>query len=104
MARVLKDIAYVRSGDKGDVCTIGVIARHEEAYAAILRSVTSERVKALFGDFVKGPITVHRMDNIQALAVVMERALGGGATRTLRFDQTGKAMGSAILRLSVLET
>jgi hypothetical protein len=103
MARVLKDIAYVRSGDKGDVCTIGVIARHEEAYAAILRSVTSERVKALFGDFVKGPITVHRMDNIQALAVVMERALGGGATRTLRFDQTGKAMGNAILRLAVIE-
>jgi hypothetical protein len=103
MERLLRDIAYVRSGDKGDVCTIGVIARGQEAYAAILRSVTPERVKALFGDFVKGPITVHRMDNIQAVSVVMERALGGGATRTLRFDQTGKAMGNAILRLSVVE-
>jgi hypothetical protein len=31
----------------------------------------------------------------------MEAALGGGATRTLRLDQTGKALGNAILRLPV---
>lgn len=103
MERLLRDVAYVRSGDKGDVCTIGVIARNEDAYAAVLRSVTAERVKALFGDFVKGAVTVHRMDNIQSVAVVMERALGGGATSTLRLDQTGKSLGNAILRLSVVE-
>ena len=29
------------------------------------------------------------------------QALDGGATRTLRFDQTGKAMGTALLRMEV---
>jgi len=101
---LLRDIAYVRSGDKGDTCTIGVIARSEDAYDAIVRSVTPEAVKALFGDFVLGPITVYRMDNIHALSVVMERALGGGASCTLRFDATGKAMGNALLRLPILPT
>ena len=103
MTRLLRDIAYVRSGDKGDICSIGVIARSDDAYVAVLRSVTAERVKALFGDFVKGPVTVHRMDNVHAVSVVMQGALGGGASRTLRFDQTGKAMGNALLRLPVIE-
>ncbi len=100
---LLKDVAYVRSGDKGDVVSIGVIAKSPEHYPAILRTVTSQAVRELFGDWVKGEARVYRMDNIEAVVVVMQGALGGGATRTLRLDQTAKALGNAILRLAVGE-
>jgi hypothetical protein len=103
MARLLRDIAYVRSGDKGDICTAGLIARTPQDYAIILRSVTPEKVKALYGDWVKGEVNCYPMDNIQAVVVVMQHALGGGATRTLRLDQTGKALGHALLRLPAVE-
>jgi hypothetical protein len=103
MPRLLRDIAYVRSGDKGDLCTAGLIARTEPDYPLLLKSVTPEKVKQLYGDWVKGAVTCYPMDNIRALVVVMEGALGGGATRTLRLDQTGKAMGHALLRLPVVE-
>ena len=43
------------------------------------------------------------MDNIQAVVVVMRQALGGGATQTLRLDQTGKSLGAALLRLAIVE-
>jgi hypothetical protein len=99
--QLLRDIAYVRSGDKGDSVTIGVIAKGPNHYPALLRSVTPEAVRELFGDWVKGSVEVYRMDNIQAVVVVMRRSLGGGATRTLRLDQTGKALGNGILRLPV---
>lgn len=99
---LLRDIAYVRSGDKGDSVTIGVIAKAPDHYPALLRSVTPEAVQELFGDWVKGPVEVYHMDNIEAVVVVMRRSLGGGATRTLRLDQTGKALGNGILRLPVL--
>ena len=102
-ARLLRDIAYVRSGDKGDICSVGVIARSREDYPAVLRTVTAERVRALYGTYVKGAVHVYRLDNIEAVNVVMEQALGGGATRTLRLDQTGKAFGNALLRLTVDE-
>lgn len=82
---------------------IGLIARSPEAYPALLRSVTPERVKALYGTHVRGRVSVYRLDNLQCLNVVMEGALGSGATRTLRLDQTGKALGSGILRLPVVE-
>lgn len=100
--QLLRDIAYVRSGDKGDVVSVGVIARAPEYYPALLRSVTPQSVKALFGDWVRGEVDIYPMDNIEAVVVIMRGALGGGATRTLRLDQTGKAMGNGLLRLPVL--
>ena len=103
MARLLRDIAYVRSGDKGDICTAGLIAKTPQDYVVILRSVTPDKVKALYGDWIQGEVNCYPMDNIQAVVVVMQQALGGGATRTLRLDQTGKALGHALLRLPAVE-
>lgn len=98
---LLREIAYVRSGDKGDTITIGVIAKTPGNYEAIRRTVTPEAVRALFGDWVKGEVEVFEVPNLHSLSVFMRNALGGGATRTLRLDQTGKSIGNAILRLKV---
>ena len=97
----VRDIAYVRSGDKGDVCTAGLIAKKPEDYPRLLASVTPQAVKALYGEWVQGEVHCHPMDNIEAVVVVMHQALGGGATRTLRLDQTGESLGYALLRLPV---
>ena len=98
----LRDLAYARSGDKGDVVNIGVMAKDEKAYALLKRHLTPERMKALFAGIVKGDIVRYEMDNLNSLEFVMRNALGGGATRTLMMDQTGKAYGPNLLRL-VLE-
>lgn len=103
MTKLLRDICYIRSGDKGDVCTAGLIAMTPQDYPALLRSVTPEKVKELYGAWVQGQVDCYPMENIHAVVVVMQRALGGGATKTLRLDQTGKAMGHALLRLPVVE-
>jgi hypothetical protein len=101
MTALLREVAYVRSGDKGDTVNIGVIAKEPAFYEALRRSVTPDAVKALFGDWVKGEVVVYEVPNLHSLAVFMRGALGGGATRTLRLDQTGKSIGNAILRLPI---
>jgi len=101
MSKLLSDICYVRSGDKGNICTAGLIAKSPSDYPALLASVSPEKVRALYGDWVQGEVCCYPMDNIQALVVVMHGALGGGATSTLRLDQTGKSLGHALLRLPV---
>ncbi len=102
MAEVLlKDIAYARSGDKGDVSNIGVLAQDEKAWEIIRRELTPEAIKAHFRGLVTGKVNVYEMPNLRALNIVMEGALGGGATNTLRYDQTGKALSTAILRMKV---
>lgn len=97
----LRELAYARSGDKGDVCNVGLLAFDSQSYALIQKYVTAERIKAHFGDMVKGPVEIYEMPNIEALEIVLRNALDGGATRTLRFDQTGKAMGTALLRMEI---
>ena len=42
----LSRIAHTRSGDKGDISNIGVIAWQPRYYPILLREVTPERVKA----------------------------------------------------------
>ncbi len=101
MTATIRDIAYVRSGDKGDVCTAGLIAKTPADYPRLLANVTPDRVKSLYGDWIKGEVKCYPMENIEAVVVVMQGALGGGATNTLRLDQTGKSLGYALLRLSV---
>lgn len=95
----LRDLAYARSGDKGDVVNIGVMAKNAEAYALLKRHLTPERLKQHFAGIVKGDIVRYEMDNLDSLEFVMRNALGGGATRTLMMDQTGKAYGPNLLRL-----
>ena len=50
---------------------------------------------------VKGPITRYSVPSLGGFNFVMEHALGGGATMSLRLDSLGKSMGSAVMRLKV---
>jgi hypothetical protein len=88
----LHRVAYTRSGDKGDISNIGIIAFTPELYQFLKVRITPELVRAHFKGQVKGSVTIYPMDNIESLEVVMRGALGGGATKTLRYDQTGKSM------------
>lgn len=103
MTTLLRDIAYVRAGDKGASVSIGVIAQNSAYYPSICRTLKPAVVKAHFGDWIDGEVEVFEMPNIEACLVLLKRMKGGGATNTLRFDATSKALGTAILRLPVSE-
>ncbi len=97
MTKRLYDLAYGRSGDKGNIANISVIARNSDAYMEIKAKLTAERVKAHLGDLVKGDVIRYEVDNIEALNFVCHQALDGGATRSLRIDQLGKSLAGAVL-------
>jgi hypothetical protein len=99
----VKDVAYARSGDKGDVVNVGVLAFDEAAYQRLTRTLTPERIKSHFGDWVKGEVDVFPMPNLNAFNLLLHNALGGGATKTLRYDVTGKAFSTAVLRMELAE-
>lgn len=99
----VKDIAFARSGDKGDVVNVGVLALNDDAYQRLLRTLTPERIKHHFGDWVRGEVEVFPMPNINGFNLLLHNALGGGATKTLRYDVTGKAFSTALLRMDLLE-
>jgi hypothetical protein len=97
----LRDIAHSRSGDKGDISNISVIAYEPESYAVLVERVTVERVAAHFSGIATGAVRRYEMPNIGALNFVLESALGGGVTRALRLDAHGKSLSSLMLDLEV---
>ncbi len=97
----LSEIAHTRSGDKGDTVNIGVIAYRAEDYPLLVREVTAERVKAHFGELVKGRVVRYELPNLGALNFLLEEALGGGGTLSLRVDAQGKTFGAALLGMEI---
>jgi len=97
----LSKIAHTRSGDKGDTCNIGVIALDERDYPALVREVTTDRVKRHFGDLVRGEVERFELPNLGALNFLLHRALGGGGTVSLRTDAQGKTFGAALMAMEI---
>jgi hypothetical protein len=97
----LSHLAHTRSGDKGDMSNIGVIAWRPEDYPILLREVTAERVKQHFGGMVKGKVERFELPNLHALNFLLHEALDGGGTLSLRIDAQGKNMGTALLSMEI---
>jgi hypothetical protein len=101
MKMQLARIAHARSGDKGDISNIGIIAYKPEHYPILVREVTADRVKAHFKELVKGKVERYELPNLSALNFVMHEALDGGGTISLRTDAQGKTLGAALLRMEI---
>jgi hypothetical protein len=97
----LGEIAHSRTGDKGDISNISVIAYEERHFPLLLREVTASRVKAHFAGIVAGEVVRYELPRIGALNFVMSQALGGGVTRSLSLDAHGKSRSSALLDLEI---
>jgi hypothetical protein len=97
----LREIAHSRTGDKGNISNISVIAYDEKDYPLLLAQVTNARVRAHFAGVVEGDVVRYELPNLFALNFVMDRALGGGVTRSLALDAHGKSLSSALLDLEI---
>ena len=97
----LLDIAHSRTGDKGNISNISLIAYGEKNYSIIKEKVTAKKVKEYFSDIVKGEVIRYELDNLWALNFVMYDALGGGVTRSLAIDKHGKSLSSALLEMEI---
>jgi hypothetical protein len=97
----LLDIAHARSGDKGNICNIGLIALKPEYYPILAREVTAERVKEHFAGICLGKVERFELPNLGALNFLLYDALDGGGTLALRADPQGKTLSTALLRMEI---
>ncbi len=95
--RLLADIAWAHSGDKGDMVNIGVVARDAQDYPLLLQALTPDRVAAHFSDICRGEARCYALPKLNAVNVVLTQTLDGGPMRSLRLDPQGKALGDALL-------
>jgi hypothetical protein len=90
-------LAYSRSGDKGDKSNIGVIARRPEYLPLIESQLTATAVRAYFTHLVSGAVRRYPVPGINAVNFVLDQALPGGGSASLRMDPLGKGMAQMLL-------
>ncbi|PCJ44027.1 MAG: terpene utilization protein AtuA [Moraxellaceae bacterium] len=100
----LIQLAWARSGDKGNHANIGVIAREPEFLPFIKQALTEDSV-AEFMSHTLDPENsrVHRWDlpGIHAINFLLENSLGGGGVASLRIDPQGKAYAQQLLEYPI---
>lgn len=97
----LREIAHSRTGDKGNISSISLIAYDDANYELLAREVTVDRVKAWFESIVSGEVTRYEVPSLGALNFVLTGALGGGVTRSLALDMHGKCLSSILLEMEI---
>ncbi len=94
-------IAYGRSGDKGDICNVGIVARRPEWGGVLRGELTAVNVKNYLAHLVEGPVERFELPGLNAFNFVLHNALGGGGTASLRFDPLGKGMAQILLEYPI---
>ncbi|XP_056345117.1 uncharacterized protein LOC130252017 isoform X3 [Oenanthe melanoleuca] len=103
----LEDLAYTRSGDKGNSANIGVIARHPLYYPYLKKTLTAQALENYFQHLLEHEkpeeelVTRYELPGIHGLNFVLKNSLGGGGIASLRSDPQGKALGQMLLDFQI---
>ncbi len=100
----LIQLAWARSGDKGDHSNIGVIAREPEYLPFIEAALTEQAVAKWMAHTLNpesGRVTRWAMPGLHAFNFLLEHSLGGGGVASLRIDPQGKAFAQQLLEFPV---
>lgn len=97
----LREIAFTRSGDKGELNNVLVAPYDESDYEWLCENLTVDVVEPYFRPVVDGTITRYELPGAKILNFVMEKALQGGVSRSLALDAHGKSRASLMMRVDV---
>jgi hypothetical protein len=101
----LIELAWVRSGDKGLLSNIGVMAR-DATFMPFIRAAMTEAAVARWmahrmRDGADAKVERFELPGLPALNFILPDALGGGGVSSLRNDPLGKAHGQMLLEFPV---
>ena len=101
----LMQLAWARSGDKGHLFNVAVIARRADYLPFLRAALTAEAVARWYRHFgrngVPPRVDRHEVPGFHALNFVVHDALTGGINASTRLDPAAKGMAQMLLRFPV---
>lgn len=99
----LINLAMARSGDKGDHCNVGILARDPAYLPYIQHAVQPEKIRKYLSHIMseKSDVKLYLLSGLGAFNLMLEQALGGGGIASLRIDPQGKAMAQQLLDMPI---
>ena len=101
----LWQLAWGRSGDKGNNVNIGVVARNSKYIDFIKKGLSHERVSEYMQHIFDHPkasiLCAWELPGIHAVNFLFKESLGGGGSTSLRMDGQGKALAQQLLEIDI---
>ncbi len=97
----LIELAYGRSGDKGNISNIGLIARRPEWLPLLWDRLQPEIVEAYFKHLPAGRVERFHLPGTASMNLLIHDALDGGGPSSMRMDPLGKGMAQMLLDISI---
>ena len=97
----LINLAYARSGDKGDHANIGVIARSKEYFDFIDSELSPSKISKFFSHVLEGDVLKWKLPGINGINFLLKNSLGGGGMASLNVDPQGKAYAQQLLEYPI---
>jgi hypothetical protein len=101
----LIDLAWARSGDKGDAFNVGVIARRPEYLPYLRTALTEPALRQWFAHEFEGgahpEVRSYEVPGLNALNFHFLDALGGGQMASLRMDPLAKGKAQQLLDMPI---
>jgi hypothetical protein len=99
----LINLAMARSGDKGDHCNVGILARDPAYLPYIQNAVQPEKIRQYLAHVMgeSSDVKLYSLPGLDAFNLMLEQALGGGGIASLRIDPQGKAMAQQLLDMPI---
>jgi hypothetical protein len=97
----LHHLAHGRTGDKGNISNISVIAWHPDLWDVLVQQVTVEAVAQRFRTRPPGSVRRFLLPRLHIMNFVLDDALDGGVNSSLNLDSHGKSLSYILLDLPI---
>ncbi|VFR24482.1 Small uncharacterized protein Bpro_4170 [plant metagenome] len=94
-------LAHGRSGDKGDISNLSLIAWTPACYDVLAEQVTEKRVADWFAHRRPRAVTRYLLPTLHAMNLVLDGVLDGGVNDALNLDTHGKTLSFWLLDMPV---
>ncbi|MBL0421585.1 hypothetical protein JI739_14610 [Ramlibacter sp. AW1] len=97
----LHQLAHGRTGDKGNRCSISVIAYDPAHWPLLIEQVNEARVAQLFAHRRPSAVKRYLLPRLHAMNFVIDEVLDGGVNGSLNIDAHGKGLSFLLLQLPI---
>jgi hypothetical protein len=94
-------LAHGRSGDKGDIANIGVLARRPEFLPVLRHRLTADAVHGYLAHYAGGAVERFDWPGLNGMNFLLHQGLGGGGIASLRHDPQGKALAQILMDVPI---
>lgn len=93
---LVQDLAWTRSGEKGETINVAVIARDPAYLDGLRAALRPDVLLSWFADLAPTAVQIYDVPGIHALNIVLEGALPGGLNASQRLDPAAKSLGQRL--------